>query len=313
MQISVIIPVYNAERHIRKAVLSVVNQKFVEEVVMVNDNSSDHSVEIINELIKEFPKIKLIEHDAPTNIGAGKSRNLGIKSATFDWFAFLDVDDYYYDNRFIKTVEVINEHHDADGVYEAVENVFENENAKHKYIASRPDKKNFLYTMEEVIAPEDLFKVLMAGDRGFFHLNGVLIKKESFEKIGYFKEDLELSQDTDALFKIAMTDKLYPGSIDKPVAARLVHDTNRMFANSEKLNFFRAKKYFDFIEFAKAKQMNASVRQIIEEKNIKLCAADILGWNIYRLYRVKYFILKLIYPAVIKKYLKKQGAKYLKH
>jgi len=245
-------------------------------------------------------------------VGAGESRNIGIFNASNEWISFLDVDDYYYDNRFIKAVNILKNTPDAEGIYEAVENVFENHNAQKIYTDSRPNKDNYLYTLEEIVPPHELFKVLMAGNKGFFHLNGVLIKKMAFEKVGYFDKDLELSQDTDVLFKIAMISKLYPGSIDKPVAARLVHDGNRMFSNEDKLNFFRVKSYFNFSSFAQHKNLDKSVLKIIEEKNIKLCASKILGWNIYRFYRVKYFYLKSFYPWIMKKFFIINNKKYMK-
>jgi hypothetical protein len=166
--------------------------------------------------------------------------------------------------------------------------------------------------MEESVKPEDLFKVLMMGNRGFFHLNGVLIKKRAFEKVGYFDKGLELSQDTDALFKISMTEKLYPGSINTPVAARLVHCNNRMFSDPTKLSFFRVKKFFGFISFAKKNNLDHSIKKIIEEKNIKLCASEILNWNIYKFYRIKFFYIKLFYPKIMKKFFFKNNEIYLK-
>lgn len=311
MKISVIIPVFNAERFIDKALSSVLSQEYVDQVVLVDDHSTDGTCEILKGLQKTDSRILIVSHDFDHNVGAAECRNIGIKSATNEWLAFLDVDDYYYPNRFEQAVKVIQENPDADGVYEAVENIFENEHAKEVYLTSRPDKSNYLYTIETIVKPEELFRVLMAGDQGFFHLNGVLIRKQSFEKIGYFNKELELSQDTDALFKIAMTDRLYPGSISNPVAARLVHDANRMFANDDKLNFFRTKKYFDFIAFANDRNLSSSVKSIIEEKNIKLCASDLLGWNIYKFYRIKHFILKLTHRVIISRYLKREGKKYL--
>jgi glycosyltransferase involved in cell wall biosynthesis len=311
LKISVIIPVYNAERYIEQAILSVVNQPQVTEIVVVDDCSKDQSASIIAQLQTKYPIIRLIKSHEKHNVGAGAVRNIGIRAASNDWIGFLDVDDYYYPNRFEQAFRVIEQNPDADGVYEAVENIFENEAAKHVYLASRPDKSNHLYTLELTLKPEELFKVLMAGDQGFFHLNGVLIRKQSFEKIGYFNKELELSQDTDALFKIAMTDRLYPGSITKPVAARLVHDTNRMFSNDDKLNFFRTKKYYDFIEYANVHKLSPTVKSIIEEKNIKLCASDLLGWNIYKRYRIKHFILKLTYRVIIERYLRREEKKYL--
>jgi len=321
MKISVIIPVYNGEKYIEKALLSVVDQNYVDEIILIDDKSTDKSRSIAEALKVKYPdKIVLLNHYFPNNVGAGKSRNIGIKAAKNEWLAFLDVDDYYLPNRFSNSVALINEFKDADGIYEAVENVFENDAAYQRFCATRPTryqteqlkKKLTLFTLDEKVSPDDLFKYLMDGNGGFFHFNGVLIRKSLFEKAGYLNEDLELTQDTDVFFKMAMIGNLYSGDLDNAVAARLVHDNNRVYANDEKLKFFRLKKYHGFIDWAKNHKLSADVHKIILEKNIKLCAAEVLEINIYSLYRIKHFFIRMFYPLIMSRFFKREGKKYLK-
>ena len=120
MEISVIIPVYNAEQYVHDAVQSALKQPETSEVLLVEDCSPDNSLKICRELEKKYKKVKLLRHPGGKNLGAGASRNLGIKKAGFDFIAFLDADDYYLDERFCKAGELFKSFPDIDGVYESV-------------------------------------------------------------------------------------------------------------------------------------------------------------------------------------------------
>ena len=91
--VSVIIPVHNAEKFIIKTVKSVEVQTYSEwEIIMVDDHSSDGSVEIIRKHIAESKnRISLIMLDEET--GAAAARNAGIRAAIGRYIAFLDADD----------------------------------------------------------------------------------------------------------------------------------------------------------------------------------------------------------------------------
>lgn len=86
---SIVIPLYNKEKQIAKTIESVFNQTFQEyEIVIVNDGSTDDSVEIVNQINDK--RIKLINQQ---NGGVSSARNTGIKNASFEYVAFLDADD----------------------------------------------------------------------------------------------------------------------------------------------------------------------------------------------------------------------------
>jgi len=88
--ISVIIPVYNGEKYIRKCLDSVINQTKKEiEIVVVNDGSTDNTESII----KEY-KDKRITYFKNNNHGIGYSRNFGVSKSSGKYIMFLDSDDY---------------------------------------------------------------------------------------------------------------------------------------------------------------------------------------------------------------------------
>ena len=114
-KISVIVPTYNAEDYLMNAVNSVINQTFGFEnieLILVDDNSSDSTKEILNELSSNYENIKAIFLD--NNSGSpSKPRNVGIKEAKSDYIMFLDNDDTYCPDFCEKMYETI-EYYDAD-------------------------------------------------------------------------------------------------------------------------------------------------------------------------------------------------------
>lgn len=94
--ISLIIPVYNVEAYLDKALNSVVNQTFKDiEVIIINDGSTDNSHRIINEYAKIYPNFFVINQ---VNKGLANARNEGLKFARGDYIAFMDSDDYIEPN-----------------------------------------------------------------------------------------------------------------------------------------------------------------------------------------------------------------------
>ena len=90
--LSVIIPFYNAEKHIKKTVESVLKQKNKDtEIILVDDCSSDRSRKIAEILKNKNSCIKVLHHK--TNQGVGVSRNNGIRISSGKYIVFLDSDD----------------------------------------------------------------------------------------------------------------------------------------------------------------------------------------------------------------------------
>ena len=90
-KISVIIPMYNSAKYIEECVQSVLNQTYKNiELIIVDDMSSDNSVEIVERF--DDDRIKLIK--LAKNVGAALVRNRGIDEATGECICFIDSDDY---------------------------------------------------------------------------------------------------------------------------------------------------------------------------------------------------------------------------
>ena len=96
IDISLIIPVYNVEKYLRRTLESVENQTFKNfEVIIVNDGSTDGSLEIIQEFVNKHDNFILVDQE---NSGVGMARNAGIRVSRGIYIAFLDSDDFLEPN-----------------------------------------------------------------------------------------------------------------------------------------------------------------------------------------------------------------------
>ena len=92
--VSIIIPCYNAEKFIAETIQSVINQTYKNwELIIVNDGSTDSSLQKIEEFVNQEAKIKVFNKN---NTGVSDSRNYGLKIAKGDFIAFLDADDVWH-------------------------------------------------------------------------------------------------------------------------------------------------------------------------------------------------------------------------
>ena len=107
--ISVILPVYNSEKYIRKAIESVLEQTFTDfKLIIVNDGSTDNTSSIINEF--DDSRIKVINQE---NMGPGAARNNALRIVDSDYVMFLDSDDWYHERALEISYNEITKH-DAD-------------------------------------------------------------------------------------------------------------------------------------------------------------------------------------------------------
>jgi len=105
--VSIVVPVYNAERFLERCLGSLKDQTLEDlEIVCVDDASTDGSLQLLQTLASEDPRIRVLH--SQTNHGASVSRNIGIDASTGDYVAFLDSDDrvapYFYRNLYAKAV-----------------------------------------------------------------------------------------------------------------------------------------------------------------------------------------------------------------
>ncbi len=102
-RISVIVPVYNCERTLKSAIRSIQNQDMLDiEIILVNDNSGQNEIKIMNELKNEDPRITIINNNKRR--GQFYSRNIGALKCNGEYILNLDSDDMYVDSDVFETI-----------------------------------------------------------------------------------------------------------------------------------------------------------------------------------------------------------------
>ncbi len=109
-EISVIVPVYNAEKYLNKCIESILSQSFNDlELILVNDGSKDSSGAICDEYVVKDERVKVIHRE---NAGVSSARNTGIDIACGKYIMFVDSDDYIKKDMLSEMVEYMNKGYD---------------------------------------------------------------------------------------------------------------------------------------------------------------------------------------------------------
>ena len=107
MLITIVITSYNYQKYIKDTINSVLNQTYKNwEMIVIDDASTDSSVEIIKEISKNDTRIKLIQNNK--NIGLKNSIQKALKEASGEWIAFLESDDLWKEDYLEKKIAIIN-------------------------------------------------------------------------------------------------------------------------------------------------------------------------------------------------------------
>jgi len=132
MKVSIIVPIYNVEKYLRKCLDSLVNQTFDDyEIICVNDGSPDNSQAIVDEYKGRYSNIVSI---IQKNKGLGGARNTGIENAKGDYIMFVDSDDELVNNALEKLYDTaIKGNHDlvCFGYLKLGKKIFFNKNKKY--------------------------------------------------------------------------------------------------------------------------------------------------------------------------------------
>lgn len=156
MKLSIIIPTYNVEKHIRTTINSLIVQsekKF--EIIIVDDGSTDKTIEIVSSIIRES-KLNNFKLITKTNGGVSSARNEGIGKASGKYIMFLDGDDYVAKNLVQSIYEKI-DYSDRDIICFGCDIVDENKTIKKSYF--------------------DVFEIIKGEMTGIDALNNIIVNK----------------------------------------------------------------------------------------------------------------------------------------
>jgi glycosyltransferase involved in cell wall biosynthesis len=188
---SIVIPLYNKEKHIAHAIESVLNQTIQNfEIIVINDGSSDLSADIVKKYADE--RIRLINQE---NHGVSYARNTGIKEAKSDLIAFLDADDEYKPF-FLESILRLSITFPNAGLYATKFQVM-----KRYGKLVDPDFKFLPLTYDGLI--HNYFRSSIFG-HFIISSSAVCIPKKIFIDIGMFNENSSYGEDSDLYGRIAI-------------------------------------------------------------------------------------------------------------
>ena len=203
-------PAYNADRYIDKAIESLLEQTYPDwELIIVNDGSTDRTAEIA--LHYTDPRIKVVDQD---NAGEAAARNTALKYMRGEFIAFLDADDLYLPEHLELSVGYLRIHPEYDAVY--TDGYYINSDGDQLYSLSSQRRGPFDgYIFDEVVLASDVFGppicVVLRSELVFqYHLN--------------FDTDIVIGPDWD--FFIHYTNLAQFGHIDSRTCLYRVHQTN---------------------------------------------------------------------------------------
>lgn len=273
--ISVVMPIYNGEKNLRKAIESILHQSFKNfEFIIVNDGSVDETEEIT----KSYDDSRVVYIKNNANLGLAKSFNIGIKAARGQFLARMDADDISAPDRFKKQLSFLKNHPDIDIVGSSVIIVDKDGNRLKKI--NRP-----LYHMD--IKWQSLFSTPI------FH--PTVMARVNILKNNLYDESLSNSEDYE-------------------LWSRLLFKTDTHFANiREPLLFYRTSGFTQKLDTTKrvlsAKNTISNIERYIPlnqlEKEVIVLSRQDRNLSLYQS-----FLILRIYARVARVFCQKEGLSF---
>ena len=201
---SIIIPLYNKAAYIQKAIQSVLSQTFKQyEIIIVNDGSTDNSLEVLNACPISTLDYQLI--DQP-NQGVSTARNNAIKLAKYNYIAFLDADDWW-EPTYLEEMKTLITDFPQAGIYSSGYYIMKFNKKQIAEIGVEPDFKSGYINYFQVYSKKLSMPVWTGA---------TIVKKSIFDYEPGFKSNLKLGEDFDLWVRVAMK---YPVAfLNKPLS-----------------------------------------------------------------------------------------------
>ena len=202
--ISAVLTSFNSEKFISDSIESVLIQPEVNELIVVDDASTDHSVEIILELAKTDSRVKLVE--LQRNQGIANARNVGISNARSEWIRSIDADDAWIPGSCGLLLKLCN---------------------KNKVDSAMGMAENFLDLKNSRSVPSWIRQEWLEGPQpGWLNLGTLLINRKLFTEIGMFNTNIQSGADDFDWFTRFKSQKIKYTTTNTIVYKRRLHFNN---------------------------------------------------------------------------------------
>jgi glycosyltransferase involved in cell wall biosynthesis len=212
--LSVIIPCYNSEKYVSRALESVLKQTYGDyEIILVDNNSSDGTVEILYDYEKKYPeKIKVLHEQTQ---GSPAARNKGLFEAKGEWIQFLDADDEIMENKIETQLSLVKDLK-ADVVAAA--------SCRYKTLANGEVKH-----LPRQIETKDPWRGILTSKLGITSAN--LWRRKALLEVNGWNSDISSSQEYDLLFRLLKNNARIAFC---PLVQTIVHVTENSISSSHR-------------------------------------------------------------------------------
>lgn len=192
--VSILVPLYNSEKYIAETIENCLNQSYENiEIIIVNDGSTDNSLQIAREYEEKHDKIKVFTQE---NLGAPAARNKAFERSSGDYIQYLDADDLLHKDKISSQMQRIEKENDNDAtfVFGRYTEFYPNDNIENLELYDFSFNKDYedykVFLIDFLISQKSL--VCMTW----------LIPRNIMEVAGPWREDLTKNQDSDFLARI---------------------------------------------------------------------------------------------------------------
>lgn len=289
MGISVVIPLYNKERHIENTINTVLSQSYKEiEIIVIDDGSTDKSAEIVQKITDR--RLRFIRKK---NEGVSITRNLGVSEASNELVAFLDADDEWKPD-YLERIHSLYQKYPNAAIYAT------------NYSVVEQDGKSYTLDYPEIDFEEGLIKNYFYSAYTFTPLwtSAVCVRKSIFQQMGGFPTNIRNGEDLDLWCRIALKHPI--AYINKPLAVYR-RDSDNMLSRS-----VVDPSWFPFLEdyiptnqdliidvdsierYIVKRQLDAASAALFVIKDSKKCIDILDGIKNIKWNRKKYYGLKIL-------------------
>ena len=243
---SVIIPVYNSAETLPRAITSVLEQTWpAHEIIVVDDGSTDQSLQVASGFTSQ---VRVIQQ---SNAGVSSARNRGAESATGDWLAFLDADDWYYPDRLRWHAEWIGRDADLDFLTGDYEYRREDGTLISTSMALHPSGREMLGKaggLNEVVMESREIGAFVADHFGDIHT--LSVPRKTFHELGGYPLGFKVCEDVHFLTRLCAVSSRV-GVICCPMAAYLIHGSSATRSDPLKAQEYNVQTLLDLKSLAR--------------------------------------------------------------
>jgi glycosyltransferase involved in cell wall biosynthesis len=259
IQVSVVIPAYNAEKYLERSISSLVTTQYSPlELIVIDDGSTDGTFELAKRLTcRNGQRLLVAQHPLGRNCGVSASRNLGIQLSSGELVSFLDADDTVEPWRFDHAASILSQQPDVDAVYETASVIVEDSSQSSDWV----DEAKFgLSTAAQGI---NLLKSLIHGIP--WHTSAITVRRSLLERTGGFNKRLSIAEDCELWMRMVVAGTVVPGDLSRSVSHYRRH-SGSLFSLSldRKLDYLVALS--SFMQWLRLAEVDKSWRRLVEDE-----------------------------------------------